>query len=74
MKYLSNHDKKPLESTFVLELDIGTIRTIYSQEMDFGSLSQNEVSRSLIPKIGLKSQYVPTSLVSWWDMCIIKIF
>ena len=42
--------------------------------MAFGTLSQNEVSRSLILKIGLKAPNIPTSLVSSWDMCIIKIF
>ena len=47
---------------------------LYRKEMAFGTLSQNEVSRSLIPKIGLKAPYIPTSLASWWDIFIIKIF
>ena len=68
MKYVSNHHKTPLESLFVLELDMDTIRTFFSQEITFGNLSQNGVSRALILEIGLREPYEPISLVFWWDM------
>jgi hypothetical protein len=74
MKYSSNHHKNPLESTFFLEWDMGTIRRFCTQEMALNPLAQNEASRALVPELGLKPPYKPRSLASWWDMGIIKIF
>jgi hypothetical protein len=65
MKYSLNHQKTPLQSTFFLESNMGTISRLCTQEMDFGTLSQNEACRVLVPEIGLKSLYIPISLASW---------
>ena len=53
-KIFLNIPQSPIEGTFVPEWDMDIIRRSCAQEMNLGSLAQNKVSMTLIPKIGLE--------------------
>jgi len=64
MKYSSKHCKIPLESNYVPQWYMGTMRRFYTQDMALGILAQNEAYMVLVLEIGLKPPHKPRSVNS----------
>ena len=51
-----------------------TISKVLHQDMGLGPLAQNQASRALFLKLGLKPPHKHGSLASWFDMVMIELF